>query len=133
ETRAERLLGCRDGPLRTDEEPVRRPMRDPKAVLLEVGDDGLLLPNGGRVMRDELPLREEAVVARRRRVLDVLEEALQGGPAAERERHEHGGRGLGRRGPEIPGSGEAWRERSDPRLSGWASGMSSRARRGEPQ
>ena len=102
ETRAERLLGCRDAPFGPDEEPVRRAIRDPKAVLLEVGDDGLLLLDGGRVMRDEAPLVEVAVVARRRRVLDVLEEALQRGPAAERERHEHGGRSLGRRGGTGP-------------------------------
>src|SRR5207249_4231092 len=59
EAHAERLLGRRDRALAADEEPVRGPIGDPKALLLEIGDDGLLLPDAGGVMGDELSLREE--------------------------------------------------------------------------
>src|SRR5439155_24215642 len=85
EAHAERLLGGRDRALATDEEPVRRTIGDPKALLLEIGDDSLLLPNGGPVMRDELLLREEAVVSRRAGILNVFDEARQGGSPADRQ------------------------------------------------
>src|SRR5207247_11097734 len=85
------------------------------ALLLEIGDDGLLLPNGGRVMRDELLLREEAVVSRRAGILNVFDEARQGGSPADRQGHEHGGPRLRRRGAEVARGGEARRERSRPR------------------
>ena len=110
EAHAERLLGRRHRALAADEEPVPRTIGDPEALLLEIGDDGLLLPDGGRVMRDEVFLREEAVVSRRGGILNVFDEACQGGPAAERQGHEHGGLRLRRRGAEVARGGEARRE-----------------------
>ena len=61
----------------TDHEPVREAVRHAESARHEMVDDGSLVRLGRSVERVELLLRQEAMVRRRRRILDVVEELLE--------------------------------------------------------
>jgi hypothetical protein len=82
---AERALERGDVAGRADHQPVREPVGDAQAARVEMCDDRGLVGLGRRVERVELILREEAMVARRRRILDVREKPFEVLAIAERE------------------------------------------------